>query len=265
MRRLTLAACLTSTLVTPGGRVLSAQAPAPKPVSGVELASLDRATDPCVDFYQFACGGWVASHPLQPDQRSFGRVMELQERNFELLRRLLETRGTGVRAKASDYYTSCTDERTIEAKALAPLAAELARIAALTRAGIPALTAHMQYIATIPSGPATTLSAPLFSFGSGPNRTDATQTEAQAAANGIILPDRDMYLKADERSVALRGQYRDHVQQMLRCSAAPGGGRRERARCSPSRRRWRAHRSTRSHSAIPRTCFTRCRSRVFRR
>ena len=214
MRRLTLAVCLTLTLVSPGGRPLSAQAATP-PVSGVELASLDRATDPCVDFYQFACGGWVASHPLQPDQRSFGRVMELQERNFDLLRRILHTRGTGDRAKASDYYTACTDERTIEAKGLAPLSAELARIAALTRAGVPALTAHMQYIATIPSGPATTLSAPLFSFGSGPNRTDATQTEAQAAANGIILPDRDMYLKTDERSAALRNQYRDHIQQML--------------------------------------------------
>src|SRR2546423_11874486 len=38
---------------------------------GIEVDALDRKADPCVDFYQFACGGWIAKNPLPADRRSF--------------------------------------------------------------------------------------------------------------------------------------------------------------------------------------------------
>src|SRR5207302_8556622 len=61
---------------------------------GIEIDALDRKTDACTDFYQFACGGWIAKHPLPAYRRSWGRFEEAQDRNFTILRRILEARGT---------------------------------------------------------------------------------------------------------------------------------------------------------------------------
>src|SRR4051812_49214759 len=47
--------------------------------SGIDLASLDKTANPCDDFYQFACGGWLAKHPVPPDQPRYGRFEELQD------------------------------------------------------------------------------------------------------------------------------------------------------------------------------------------
>src|SRR5262245_51495091 len=81
--------------------------------ASVDLAALDKRVDPCVDFYQFACGGWIAKNPLPPDRRSFGRFTELQDRNFEILRRVLEAPPDGASnadaRKAADFYAACAD------------------------------------------------------------------------------------------------------------------------------------------------------------
>jgi putative endopeptidase len=153
----------------------AAGAPAASSTS-VELLSLDRTIDACTDFYQFACGGWMAANPMPPDQQRWGRFTEIQQRNFTILRRIVEAPGgDGDQRRASDYYAACMNENDIEAKKLAPLEADLARIGAMTRKeDLPALLAHLHSIGV----------NVLFQFGAQTDRRDATKQIARIDQGG---------------------------------------------------------------------------------
>src|SRR3954471_3819367 len=183
--------------------------------SGIDLAALDKAANPCEDFYQFACGGWRAKHPIPSDRRSYSRFDELQDRNNEILKAILEDAArpsSGAESrKIGDYYASCMDESAIETKGTAPLKADLTRVDAIAdKNAIPAVVGHLQTVGT----------TPFFGFGSAPDFKDATQYMLILAQGGLGLPDKDYYLKTDPESVKLREQYQHHVARMLELSGA---------------------------------------------
>jgi len=175
----------------------------------LDVASLDRAADPCVDFYRFACGGWMARNPIPPDQAGWNVYGKLGDENGQFLWGLLEA-ASAARAdrspseqKIGDYFGACMDETGIEATGLAPLSAELKEIAALrTASELPAYLGRQQL--TMDGGPA-------FEFGSNQDFEDSSQVIGFLDAGGLGLPDRDYYLKTDARSVTLRKQYVRHV------------------------------------------------------
>jgi endothelin-converting enzyme/putative endopeptidase len=186
--------------------------PKPAATSTVDLAALDRTTDPCGDFYQFACGGWTASHPIPADRSIWSRFDELQERNDDMLRQLLESaaaKPTAETRKIGDYYASCMDEPGIDAKGVMPLQSELDRIASLAnRDGLPAVLAMLHSIGT----PA------FFGVGSAPDIDNADLNMAIVGAGGLGLPDRDYYFRDDAISTELRQKYAQHVSKMLELS-----------------------------------------------
>src|ERR1700741_3969538 len=57
---------------------------------GFSVEYLDRGADACTDFYQFACGNWLATHPLPADRPRYGRLNELADRNARIIRSILE-------------------------------------------------------------------------------------------------------------------------------------------------------------------------------
>src|SRR3954463_4869776 len=178
--------------------------------SGIDLPAMDAAADPCSDFYQYACGGWIKSHPAPADQPYYGRFHELQDRNNAILRDILDEAAKpsapAEQRKIGDYYASCMAETEISSKGRAPLAPDLQRVDAIKdKLEIPAVAGHMQ-----------TIGAPVFfSFGTDADLKDATRYMIVFAQGGLSLPDRDYYLNDDANAQSVRAGFEKHVSKML--------------------------------------------------
>ena len=186
-------------------------------VANPTVSALDKSADPCVDFYQFSCGGWTKNNSIPSDQAIWSRFGELAERNRTVLRGILDnaakaTNRTANEQKIGDYYVTCVDEDAINKKGIAVLKPEFDRINALKdKAGLPALLAylHSQGIDGV------------FSFSSGADFKNAKEVIAQADQGGLSLPDRDYYLKDDPKSVELRKAFLQHVTNTFKLLGDP--------------------------------------------
>jgi len=170
---------------------------------------MDQSVDPCADFFQYACGGWVKNNPIPPDQSSWSIYSQVAEANKVQLRSILEAaaadpKSSATNQKIGDYYASCADVKTIEDAGIKPLQAQLDRINQLSS------KAQIAEVAALLTGDDV-----LFGFTSTQDYKDATQVIAQADQGGLGLPDRDYYLKDDSKSAELRTAYLVHVQKMF--------------------------------------------------
>jgi putative endopeptidase len=182
-------------------------------IPSFDAAALDKSTDPCVDFYQYACGSWMKNNPIPADQPLWGRFNELAERNRTILRGILEkaatqtARRTPNEQKIGDYYASCMDEAAINKKGTAVLKPEFDRIDAVKdKSELPELVAHLHSQGV----------GVLFNFYSGADFKNAKEVIGQADQGGLSLPDRDYYLKEDPKSVELRKAYVQYVTNIFK-------------------------------------------------
>jgi predicted metalloendopeptidase len=200
---------------------------------GFDLAALDRSADPCRDFYQFATGNWRKTHPLPAAFSRYGRFEELAQRNRATLRAVLEEAAPGT--KIGDFYTSCMNEADIEAKGLAPIAGELARVEAIrTRQDVVEEIHRLQHRPIPAFGVEQRGGNPLFRFGAQNDFRDSDMVIAVLSQGGLGLPERDYYLRDDPSLRGVLEKYDHHLAAMFRLA-----GRSERdARADAARVIW---------------------------
>jgi endothelin-converting enzyme/putative endopeptidase len=180
----------------------------------LDIPSMDQTANPCVDFYQYTCGGWMKNNPIPGDQAAWSVYGKVTEENGQFLWGVLEDAAkpspdrTPAQQKIGDYFQACMDEAHIESLGAAPLKSLLDSIAALKSKRDLASLLAAEHVRDYGSGW-------LFGFGSDQDYGDATQVIAFAHAGGLGLPDRDYYTKADAKSKEIRAKYLQHVANML--------------------------------------------------
>lgn len=184
---------------------------APKKPQIFDLSAIDTTADPCVDFYQYACGNWRKNNPIPADQTRWGRFNELAEYNNYLLYTDLKAAAdapkTPLQKKYGDFFAACMNSDLADRLGAKPIQPMLQTIAGWNdRKKLATLFGNMEDKYAI---------GYFFSFGSDQDQKDSTQQIGELDQAGLGLPDRDYYLNQDDRSKKIRSEYVDHIAKMF--------------------------------------------------
>ena len=178
-----------------------------------DLANMDPAFSPGDDFYEYACGGWIKSHPVQMDKSKCDNFESLDDANYERLGAMINEAANNTTKKNGcslqkivDFYRTGMDIITIEKQSIDPIEMEFSLIDNISSpADIQAVSTHLMELGI----------DPLFHFYADVDEKKSRIMIAILAQGGIGLPDRDYYLRHDDDSAKIIAQYLNHVTNMF--------------------------------------------------
>jgi predicted metalloendopeptidase len=184
----------------------------------IDPGDIDPSVAPSEDFFRYANGKWLERTEIPSDEATWGGFMEVRDRNLEILRAIADEAASAkaprgsVTQKVGDYWAAGMDEAAVDAAGLAPISAELDAVRALTeRDRLPELLAALHakrlyggFVTAVRQDPG-----------------DSTRYHLWLQQAGLGMPDRDYYLKEDEKSREIRQEYVAHVARMFELLGEP--------------------------------------------
>ena len=180
--------------------------------SGIKLENLDTTAVAGDDFFRYACGGWMDSHPLTDEYSRFGSFDKLAEDNREQLRTLItgiaeaENAPGTVAQKIGDLYNMAMDSTARNERGVEPIRPVLERIAALkSNKEVMPLVAELSRQGM----------GSFFGLYIDADIMDSKQNLVQLYQGGISLGEKEYYLDTDEATTAIREAYKKHIVKMF--------------------------------------------------
>ena len=177
--------------------------------SGIKISNMDTTAVRGADFYQYACGGWMAAHPLTDEYSRFGSFDMLAENNREQLKGLIGEIAAGqheqgtISQKIGDLYNLAMDVEKLNADGMTPIQTDLDRINAINdKAGVIEAMADL-------------LGSAYFAFYVGADIMDSKNNIFQLYQGGIGLGEKEYYLEDDEATKNIREGYKAHIVKMF--------------------------------------------------
>lgn len=180
---------------------------------GVATDNLDINTSPKEDFYQYACGGWKAAHPLTPEYSNFGIFDSVRETAREQLNDLITNLPNHPDAKiqdtlaqkASDLYSLAMDEGRRNAEGATPILPLLEEIENADTSDMARLLAWQHF----------GIGGSFFNSGVGSDAMNSDINILHIGEVGLGLGDRDLYIEDNEYSLKIREAYKTYIMRMM--------------------------------------------------
>lgn len=195
-----------------GSAYAATTTPASKP--DVVADHIDTSVKPGDDFFEFANGAWLKSHPIPPEESQWGIGQVVQDELYAKLRKISEDAAASKNAapgsdeqKVGDFWTTAMDESLANRLGVTPLKDELARIDTVHDVNSALDEAFQLQLLDV---------APFFDFNVSQDEKQSDVMTVHLWQGGLGLPERDYYFNKEQGVAKTRAAYVEHLHRMFR-------------------------------------------------
>ncbi|MGQ0813892.1 MAG: M13 family metallopeptidase [Gemmatimonadota bacterium] len=196
----------------------SAQVKSSTPALGIDVSGMDRSARPQDDFFRYVNGMWADRTQIPPEMSSYGSFVDLRDKAAFALREIIEEAAAGnnpagsIKQKVGGFYRSYMDTARLETLGISPLETELAVIRKVkSHAELPATFAQLARVG---------VRAPV-SANVGQDAKNSDVYAVSISQSGLGMPDRDYYLRQDEKFTGIRKAYTDYSAEVFTLAGLP--------------------------------------------
>ena len=189
---------------------------------GVEVNAIDKKMPPVNDFFQFSNGNWIKNNPIPASEGRWTAFNIVAERNNILLKQILETAAQtksadpeSAQGKVGIFYRAAMDTIQLNNQGFSIILPILKQIDQITNPNEIAERIAQLHMMGIPAA---------FGFDISQDVKNSSVYTSYLAQSGLGLPDKDYYLKSDNRSQDIRKAYVDYINEMFTMATGQNDG-----------------------------------------